>query len=94
MLKMFFAEFLNSKSFKNCWNFGRLQWGEEGGEESLWSERSMRVPRKLKNSGAVVAKKTSLLDVISDRRGITMAWIKLPLMTNRTSIESAVNAKM
>lgn len=54
----------------------------------------MRVPRRLKNSGAVVAKKTSLLEVMSDKRGMTIAWIRLPLMTSRTSIESAVKAKM
>lgn len=48
----------------------------------------------VKNSGAVVAKKMSLLDVMSAKRGITMAWIKFPLMTRRTSMESTVNARM
>ena len=51
-------------------------------------------PLVLKNSGAVVAKKTSFLDVMSVRRGMAIDWIKLPLMTRRTSIESAVNAMM
>lgn len=71
-------------------------WGDDGGDTSLSGRSLLRrsLGRAVKNSGAVVAKKTSLLDEMSTSFGMTMAWIRLPLMTRRTSIESAVKAKM